>query len=235
MDYQEDVETLSKRTVDGALGVLKVCIASKTVKRVVFTASCTDLMYSGKEAEELDESYWSDVDLIYKLKPNMWSFCVSQVLAEKAVLEFGEQHELDVVPMILPFVIGPFICSKLPDPLKTWLLGVFEHGNYRRYPVVHVDDVVRAHIFMLEHQNPKGRYICSLSGTLSIKEIAEIIHAIYREYPIPTIDSIKNSKKEDIPSLSSKKLIDAGFEFKYVRPKEIFEEAIQCCKEKGYL
>jgi len=35
-----------------------------------------------------------------------------------------------------------------------------------------------------------------------------------------------------IPDLSSKKLIDAGFVFKY-GIEEMLDDAIQCCKEKG--
>ena len=37
-----------------------------------------------------------------------------------------------------------------------------------------------------------------------------------------------------LPDLSSKKLIDAGFVFKYGL-EEMVDDAIQCCKRKGYL
>lgn len=37
-----------------------------------------------------------------------------------------------------------------------------------------------------------------------------------------------------IPDLSSKKLIDAGFLFNYGMEKMI-DDAIECCQEKGYL
>ena len=37
-----------------------------------------------------------------------------------------------------------------------------------------------------------------------------------------------------IPGLSSKKLLDAGFVFKYGLD-EMFDGAVQCCKEKGFL
>ncbi|MQL41396.1 NAD-dependent epimerase/dehydratase family protein, partial [Escherichia coli] len=71
IDYQNDEseEILTNRAIGGALGILKASINSKTVKRVVYTGSTAAVINSGKEVEELDESYWSDVDFMYKKKP----------------------------------------------------------------------------------------------------------------------------------------------------------------------
>ncbi|CAL0306131.1 unnamed protein product [Lupinus luteus] len=238
MDWEEEVDILSERTVNGALGVLKVSLNSKTVKKVVFTASCTNVTYSGEEVDELDESYWSDIDFINKTKPINWPYSISQLLAEKAVLEFGEKHGLDVVTLVLPFVIGPFICPKLPLSIQmtmSWLFGVYDElGVFPSIPIIHVDDVARAHIFMLEHPNIKGRYICSLSGTISMEEIADLVRENYPEFKMPILDNLKEIKGERTPSLNSKKLIDAGFVFKYGN-KKAFEDAIQCCKANGHL
>ncbi|XP_019447307.1 PREDICTED: vestitone reductase-like [Lupinus angustifolius] len=236
VDLEEEVETMSKRTVDGALGVLKVSLNSKTVKKVVFTASCTDVIYSGEEVDELDESYWSDIDFIYNTKPTNWPYSVSQLLAEKAVLEFGEKHGLDVVTLVLPLVIGPFICPRLPLSIQMalpWLFG-YEYDIFSSFSIIHVDDVVRAHIFMIEHPNIKGRYICSLSGTILMEETGELVRDKYPEFQIPTLDNLKEIKGEKMPSLNSKKLIDAGFKYNYGM-KETFEGSIQCCKANGYL
>jgi len=56
-----------------------------------------------------------------------------------------------------------------------------------RYHMVHVDDLARAHIFLLEHPNPKGRYNCS-PFIVPIEDIAEIISTKYPELQIPTIE-----------------------------------------------
>ncbi|KHN37610.1 Dihydroflavonol-4-reductase [Glycine soja] len=72
-----------------------------------------------------------------------------------------------------------------------------------RIPMVHVEDVVRAHIFLLEHPDPKG-------------------------------SALKQNKGIRVPDLSAKKLIDDGFMFKYGL-EEMLDDAVQCCKEKGYL
>ncbi|KAK7294934.1 hypothetical protein RJT34_17833 [Clitoria ternatea] len=233
----EPEEVVTKRSIDGALGILKACLKSKTVKRVVYTSSASAVSFSGADAKDVvDESVWSDVDLLRSVKPFGWSYAVSKVMAEKAVLEFGEQHGLDVVSLIPPFVVGRFICPKLPDSIGralVLLLGKKEEIGVIRYHIVHVDDVARAHIFLLEHPNPKGRYNCS-SFITSIEEISELLSAKYPEYQIPTVQELKEIKGVKLPHLTSKKLVDAGFEFKYSL-EDIFQDAIECCKENGYL
>ncbi|KAK4848177.1 hypothetical protein QYF36_010068 [Acer negundo] len=87
---------------------------------------------------------------------------------------------------------------------------------FSSYNMVHVDDVASAQIFLLEYPNSKGRYICS-SADISIDEIS-----------LAEIEGFK------IPELSSKKLLDTGFKYKHGLD-DMFDGAIQCCKEKGYL
>jgi len=45
---------------------------------------------------------------------------------------------------------------------------------------------------------------------------------------------VKKSNDVKLPHLISKKLMDAGFEFKHGM-EEMFVDAIECCKEKGHL
>ncbi|KAJ7962198.1 Dihydroflavonol-4-reductase-like protein [Quillaja saponaria] len=100
--------------------------------------------------------------------------------------------------------------------------------------MVHVDDVAGAHIFLLEHSNPKGRYNCS-SDLITIEGMSEFLSSKYpNQFPVPTVECVKEIKGRKTPSPSSKKLLDAGFKFKY-GIDEMFDEAIQCCKDKGYL
>ena len=53
--------------------------------------------------------------------------------------------------------------------------------------MVHVDDLVRAHIFLLEYPNAKGRYICALDY-VTIGELSNFLSAKYPEFPIPTAE-----------------------------------------------
>lgn len=239
VDFQdkEPEEVVTKRSIDGALGILKACLNAKTVKRVVYTSSAAAVVVNGKDVEEMDESFWSDKDYIKAIKPFGGSYMISKTLTERAVLEFSEKCGLDVVTVIPSFVVGPFICPKFPGSVKTTLALVF--GNKDEYPfltncsMVHVDDVARAHIFLFEHHDAKGRYNC-LSDVITLEKMAELLSAKFPEFQIPSADSLKEFKGPKFPGLSSKKLLDSGFEFKH-GVDEMFGDAIQCCKEKGYL
>ncbi|RHN46763.1 putative vestitone reductase [Medicago truncatula] len=238
-ELEEPEEIVTKRTIDGALGILKACKNSKTLKRVIYTSSASAVYTQDKEEDTMDESYWSDVNILRTLKPFAWSYGVSKTLAEKAVLEFGEQHGLDIVTLVPPFVVGPFICPKLPGSVHSLLAFLFgdidKHSLLlvSRTGMVHVDDVARAHIFLLEHPNPKGRYNCS-PFIATIDEIADLVSSKYPELQMPTSKELIGVKGSKLPQLTSKKLMDAGFKFKYSLEK-MFEDAVECCKEKGYL
>ncbi|RDX60933.1 hypothetical protein CR513_60885 [Mucuna pruriens] len=236
LEVKEAEETVTKRSIDGALGILKACLNSKTVKRVVYTSSASAVYWQAKEEDVMDESYWSDDNLLRSLKPFAWSYSISKTLAERAVLDFGQLHGLDVVTLIPTFVVGPFICPKLPGSVYTSLAFLFGQKNpfgASRIHMVHVDDVARAHIFLLEHPNPKGRYNCS-PFIATVEEIAQLLSDKYPEFQIPTLDEVKKINGPKLPHLTSKKLVDSGFQFKY-SIEEMFEDAIECCKEKGHL
>ena len=51
--------------------------------------------------------------------------------------------------------------------------------------LVHVDDLARAHIFLLEHHDVKGRYNCS-SDVVTLESMAELLSAKYPEFHIPS-------------------------------------------------
>ena len=62
-----------------------------------------------------------------------------------------------------------------------------EYSSLLNISMVHVDDVARAHIFLLEYLDAKGRYNCS-ADTISLLKMAEILSAKYPEFPIPTAE-----------------------------------------------
>jgi vestitone reductase len=129
---REPEEIVTKRAISGALGILQACLNSKTVKRVVYTSSASAVVFNGEEADEMDESFWSDVDFLkvkalklFGSNSGSGSYTISKTLTERAVLEFGEKHGLDVVTIIPSFVVGPFICPKLPGSVRSTLAMVF--------------------------------------------------------------------------------------------------------------
>ncbi|GAY36977.1 hypothetical protein CUMW_280170 [Citrus unshiu] len=191
---KEPEEVIIQRAVSGTIGILKSCLKSGTVKRVVYTSSASTVHFSGKDVDMLDETFWSDVDYIRKL--DIWgkSYKLSKTLTERTALEFAEEHGLDLVTIIPSFVTGPFICPQLAGSVRGTLAMVM--GNREEYSMllnismVHIDDVARAHIFLLEYPDVKGRYICS-SATLTIQEMAEFLSAKYPGYPIPNFEYVQ--------------------------------------------
>ncbi|XP_059633987.1 vestitone reductase-like isoform X1 [Cornus florida] len=233
-DDKEPEEMDTKRRVNGALGILKACLNAKTVKRVVYTSSAFTVLFNDKGLDSIDESAWTDVDFVKALKPFGASYIITKTLIENTCLEFAEKNGLDFVSLIPSMITGPFICPRCPGSVYTSLAMIFgdkdQYKNLTVAPMVHVDDAASAHIFLLEYPEAKGRYICS-AVEITVREMSEFLSARYPEYQIPKIDSSEGFKYYN---LSSKKLLDSGFTCKNGL-NEIYDEAIQCCKEKGLL
>ena len=129
VDFEEGEpqETVIRRSVEGTLGILKGCLKSKTVKRVVYTSSTAAVVYNNKDEDIMDESSWSDIDVINSIKPLGSSYVISKTRIERAALEFAEQHGLDLVSLIPSFVVGPFICPGFPGSVHlilAMILGI---------------------------------------------------------------------------------------------------------------
>ncbi|XAR54133.1 Vestitone reductase [Bertholletia excelsa] len=229
---KEPEEATNERTVRATRGLLQACLDSKTVKRVVYTSSAFTVMYNEKISGTIDESNWTDIDYVRALNPFGASYIISKTLAEREALEFAEANGLALVSLIPPMVIGPFICPHCPGSIYTALAVFFgdvdQYKHLVRTSMVHVDDVASAHIFLLEQPDVRGRYICS-PLEVTVNMISEFLSAKYPEYSIPKADL----SKSNYPGLSSKKLLDSGFKFKYGF-EEMFDGAIQSCKEKGF-
>ncbi|XP_058221909.1 vestitone reductase-like, partial [Rhododendron vialii] len=235
-DDKEPDQVKHMRAIDGAIEILKACLTSKTVKRVVYTSSASAVGYN-KGSSVVDENMWSDTEFIKSLMPVGASYYIGKTLTEKAVLEFGEKHGLDIVSVIPGYVNGPFICPRIPGSVSISLAMIIgDKDRYRliaKVPMVHIDDVASSHIFLLEYPEAKGRYICS-SVDITIEKMSEFLLAKYPQYQIPPADCLKEVEGFRYPDGSSKKLLDTGFEYKYGL-EEMYDGAIQCCKEKGFL
>lgn len=241
MDFEEEEvnEEKVKSVITATLGILQACIDSKTVKRVVYTSSDAAVIFNDKGLDIVDESSWSDVDFIKFAKTILPSYSVCKTLTEKAAIEFAGKNELELVSILPSWVHGPFITPHCPDTARIFLGMIFGNREcvleqQNLIPFVHVHDVVNAHIFLFEHPNAKGRYICSSAET-TIHQLSKFLSARYPQYQIPIIeDSMEESSGLKYPGLSSKKLLDTGFKFKY-GPEEMYDGAIECCKIRGLL
>ncbi|KAB2074520.1 hypothetical protein ES319_A07G158500v1 [Gossypium barbadense] len=170
---------VTQRSIDGTLGILKTCLRSNTVKKVVYTSSITAVFFNEiKNVEIMDESYWRDVDYIRsEVKSYVNSYAITKTSIEKTVLEFAA-HGLDLVSIIPLMVLGPFICPKIHLPVRTALSPILESRKNNNLllnlAMVHMDDLARTFIFLLEHPEAKRRYNCS-SDTVTAPKMVEIL------------------------------------------------------------
>lgn len=238
MDFEsKDPENeVIKPTINGVLSIIKSCTKAKTVKRLVFTSSAGTVNVQEHQQPTFDENNWSDLDFIYKIKMTGWMYFVSKTLAEKAAWEAAKENNIDFISIIPTLVVGPFIMPTFPPSLITALSPIT--GNEPHYSIikqgqfVHLDDLCESHIYLFEHPEAEGRYICS-SHDATIYDLAKIMREKWPEYNVPT--EFKGIPK-DLPnvSFSSKKLIGMGFQFKYSL-EDMFRGAIDTCREKGLL
>ncbi|CAN0905925.1 Bifunctional dihydroflavonol 4-reductase/flavanone 4-reductase [Linum grandiflorum] len=242
MDFESsDPENeVIKPTVEGVLDIMRASAKAKTVRRIVFTSSAGTVDVEEHHKAVYDENDWSDLDFVHRVKMTGWMYFVSKSLAEKEAWKFAKENNLDFISIIPSVVVGPFIIPSMPPSLLTALslitrneahYSIIELGHF-----VHLDDLCNAHIFLLEHPNAQGRYMCN-SHDINIYDLAHFLSNKYPDYNIPTeyvlFEGIERAKLKKV-SFSSEKLKKLGFEFKYGLD-EMFEGAVETCRAKGLL
>ncbi|XP_019152203.1 PREDICTED: vestitone reductase-like [Ipomoea nil] len=234
----DDDEAKYREAVSGAVRILELCVKAGTVKRVVYTSSDSAMVFNDEGAEVVDERWWSDVEYIRSSVSREKVYSICKTMIEKAAFEFAHKSGLDLVTVIPPYIHGPFITPQCPYSVRlsmAWIFGdndpMIEYQSV--IPFVHVDDLASAHIFVFEHPNAEGRYTCCAVNT-TVGELSAFLSTRYsHKYNIPLI-KVSKEKGFKYPKESSKKLLDAGFKFKYGL-EDMFDGAIECCKQRGLL
>nr|AGR34043.1 dihydroflavonol-4-reductase [Ginkgo biloba] len=241
MDFesQDPENEIIRPTINGTLNVMRSCAKAKSVKRVVFTSSAGTVNFTDdfqQPGKIFDENCWTNVDYCRREKMTGWMYFVSKTLAEQAAWDFAQKNDIDLITIIPTLVVGPFIMQAMPPSMTTALaLLTRNEAHYmilRQVQLVHLDDLCMAHIFLYEHPEAKGRYICSSRDT-TIVELSKMLAEKHPEYNIPTEFKDADEMLKAVP-FSSKKLLDMGFKFQYTM-EEMFDGAIHSCKEKGLL
>jgi dihydroflavonol-4-reductase len=172
-----DPDELIKPARDGALRVLRAA-ATAGVERVVQTSSIAAIMHCGKpDAVARTEADWTDIG-----NSQVSSYARSKTIAERAA--WDAMDELSATSAIEFCTINPGVVfgPALDKDLSTShvLLRLLGHGAYAAvpkvaYPSVDVRDVARQHVIAMTHPGAAGQRWLSTDGTLSIREIGQII------------------------------------------------------------
>jgi nucleoside-diphosphate-sugar epimerase len=127
MDFEgkETEEELTRRAVNGTLGVLQACVNAKTVKRVVYTSTIGTVMLDNKGQDIVDETTWSEIDHIRSSNRYGAVYAITKTLTEKACLEFAEKHGLDLVTVLPSGIHGPFLTPNMPGSVRVAMAMIF--------------------------------------------------------------------------------------------------------------
>nr|AFS60083.1 dihydroflavonol 4-reductase [Paphiopedilum concolor] len=235
MDFesQDPENEVIKPTINGVLSIMRSCKKAGTVKRVIFTSSAGTVNVEEQQAPVYDENSWSDLEFVRRVKMTGWMYFVSKTLAEKAASQYAKENGIHLITIIPTLVVGSVITPSLPPSLITALSLIT--GNKAHYSIlkqiqfVHLDDLCDAQIFLFEHPEANGRYICS-SHDATIYSLAKMLKERYPAYIIPQMFEGIDPNIGCV-GFSSKKLTDLGFKYKYT-VEEMFDDAIQTSREK---
>lgn len=152
-------------------------------------------------------------------------YYVSKTLAEQAAMQFAKENRMEVVSILPVIVAGPWLTTGVPASVDVTLSLIT--GNRNLHVIlkwigpsfVHIEDLCRAHLFLMEEAlvfdgRSCRRYICSAHST-TLSELSDFICKRCPEYKIPF--QLGNAESDYIFSciMSSKKLLDLGFTYRY--------------------
>lgn len=184
--------------VDGTVTALKAAKAAN-VQRCVLTSSLAAIE-CGNDEGVLTEEMWSKpevYDSAEKLEKTQWSthytYVKSKVEQEKAATAFAQEAGLDlrvVVPGNL--CVGP-IASEGINGTMTRLRDIVTGTNTLKgaadLAIVHVLDVVAAHIKCMTLDSATGRYVVA-SDMVPIEDVFATLQRLYPKMNVATMDNM---------------------------------------------
>ncbi|KAL3536727.1 hypothetical protein ACH5RR_000093 [Cinchona calisaya] len=217
----------SEAAVAGVKSIADSCIKSGTVKRLIYTASVTAssaLKDDGNGYKDfMDETCWTPLNVSFRYATDfLMAYVHSKTLAEKEALSYNDGNKLEVVSLVCGLVGGytrqssvagsiAVLISQITKDMPTYRTLRFLEEEIGKVPIVHIEDVVEAHIFCMENTGFVGRFLCA-SDLLKSAEIAALVQSNWPDITIPD-EFIEDSKREI--KWGSTKLEELGFQYKY--------------------
>ncbi|KAF8750565.1 hypothetical protein HU200_012371 [Digitaria exilis] len=160
---------LIEPAVKGTLNVLRSCVKAGTVRRVILTSSAAAVSSRPLQGDGhvLDEDSWSDVEYLTAKKSAIWGYPVSKVLLEKEAFRFAQEHGVSLVTVCPVVTVGAAPATKAQTSVPSCLSLL--SGDQAAFavldgieratgciPLVHIDDLCRAELFVAEEEASTG-------------------------------------------------------------------------------
>ncbi|KAK7334753.1 hypothetical protein VNO80_26515 [Phaseolus coccineus] len=232
-DVKDPQVELLDPAVKGTLNVLKSCVNSPVLKRVVLTSSIAAVAYNGKPRTPdvvVDETWFSDPD--FCRKSQMW-YTLSKTLAEDAAWKFVKENNIDMVTINPAMVVGPLLQPVLNTSAASILnvvngVQTFQNASFGW---VNVKDVANAHILAYENSSANGRY-CLVERVAHYSDILKILRDLYPTMQLPE-KCVDDKPYVPIYQVSKEKAKNLGIEF---IPLEVsLKETVESLKEKKFI
>ncbi|KQK16849.1 putative anthocyanidin reductase [Brachypodium distachyon] len=235
---------------DAVRVILRLCAESKTVKRVIHTASvsaASPLLDASSAAAAMykgfiTESCWTRLDIDYPLRSvHFDKYIESKILSEKELLSYNvrESPAFEVVTLPCGLVGGDTVLGHVPETVESvvspvtkqelyFMLPRILQGLLGSVPLVHVDDVCAALIFCMEQPSLSGRFLCAAA----YPTVHDIVDHYGRKYP--HLDLLKENDEAVKVQSERNKLGELGFRYKYGM-EAILGDSIGCAVRLGYI
>ncbi|KAG8099436.1 hypothetical protein GUJ93_ZPchr0013g33779 [Zizania palustris] len=250
-------KTSTETAVDAMRVILQLCERSKTVRRIIHTASVTaasPLRDDGgggggccRYKDFINESCWTPLDHDFHRFSNAYidAYVSSKTLSEQELLRYNDEPEnsraFEVVSLVCALVGGDTLQQHLGSSLPVILAPLTGDEVYHNslkfmqallgsVPLAHIDDVCSAHIFCMEQPSIAGRFLCA-AGYPTMQDYIDRFAVKYPEIKI----KLKEVTGEGVRvQADTNKLADLGFEFRY-GVEETLDCSVECAKRLGKL
>ncbi|XP_047061929.1 putative anthocyanidin reductase [Lolium rigidum] len=242
-------KNITEAIVDAHRMILQQCERSKTVRRVIHTASClaaSPLKEDGDGYKDfVNESCWSPLNVTYGYSNfHLDGYVTSKSLSEKELLRYnekGEDRAFEVVTLACGLVGGdtiqPILWSSIPLVVSP-LTGNEAYHNSLKFmqavmgsvPLVDIEDVCDAHIFCMEQPAMAGRFLC-IAGYPTMQDYVARFATKHPEHKI----LLKKVVGEGVRVQgNTNKLGKLGFRYRY-GVEETLDRSVECAKRLGEL
>ncbi len=180
----KDEQELIRPAVHGTLRALRAAHAAG-VKRVVLTSSTVAVINSAKSGKQ-NEDDWCEVNA-----PDSSAYAKSKTLAEQAAWAFvaGDGAGMALSTINPGFVMGPPLDKNYGSSIgvvRRILRGKDPMMPMLGFAVVDVRDVAEMHLRAVQRPETAGKRYLSVSGDMTMPEMAQTLKAAYPARRIPT-------------------------------------------------